>query len=476
MDIRYQTPEMAQIWSPQARNQMERSLWVKVMRAQVAYGVQIPAEHLNDYEQAIQWIADGDPEMDELAQIKLIEQRTGHDLYARLQYFNAVAGHEDAHLGLTSADITENVQQMQIGRSAVVLGQHAEYLLMRLGRLIAAEAHRPTVARTHGQPAQVTTVGKRVADWSNELANAMHHLHAAMESYVPRGIKGAVGTRADLAALLYRSNPEHPDGALANADQLDRDVLSCASPDVPESMLSVGQCYPRSADLPIVSAVVQLVAACNTIATNIRLWAVLGHANELRDPEQVGSSAMPHKTNPRFSERVHSLAIVVRGYASMLEQMSGGMWFEGDVSTSAGRRVALPGLFHIADTVLASTAHALDRLQFDRSAIADDVRQHRVHLATGLILDACVARGLTRPLAHELIRRHADRLAATGNPQLLLGALADDPACPLSFAELEELTDVNRLAEPAAHIADEWALAFQDMEMEEGESWPGQML
>lgn len=473
MDIRYQTPGMAELWSPQARNRLERQLWVDIMRAQAAAGVPIPEEHIVHYVEAMNDIADSH---DELGQIELIEERTGHDLYARMQYFNSMAGHEDIHLGLTSSDITENVQQIQIGASAELLMEHGDQVLRRLVQLALAERYRPMVARTHGQPAQVTTLGKRVLDWADELTAAMDALRRALEAYPLRGLVGAVGTRADLAALLLRYPPAGDDeGALARAQDLDHS-LHIGKLHEADPVASTGQCYPRGLDLPIVSAVVQAVSACNTVATNIRLLAVLGHANETRTPTQIGSSAMPHKTNPRYSERVHSLTVVVRGYASMLEQLSGGMWFEGDVSTSAGRRVALPGLFHVADSVLAATATALDRLEFNREAIAEDVRRHRPLLATGLLLEACVGKGMLREVAHRTIKDHVDWAMALGTPQALVGRMADDPEVPLSFGEIEDLMQVGRLTEPAAFIVGSVLEGLTPDEVETDEDWPPPLL
>lgn len=473
MHARYDTPEMAEIWSERRRNHMERELWLVVMRAQAQAGVPITPEAIEHYAEALDDIADNDTELE---QIRLIERQTGHDLYARLLYFNRAAGHEYAHLGLTSADVTENVQQGQIYTAAQLLAAHVEQIVVRLVQLAKAEALRPIVARTHGQPAQVTTLGKRVLDWANELVIANEALERSMEGAHPRGLVGAVGTRADLAALLHQHRPDpDPDGALSRARELDESVALLGVNDTPlEPMAVIGQCYPRSADLPVASAAVQVAAACNSVCTNIRLWAVLGHANETRTETQVGSSAMPHKTNPRFSERVHSLTIVARGYASMLEQLAGGMWFEGDVSTSAGRRIALPGLFNTVDSILANTAHVLDRLEFNREAIAEDVRRHRPLLATGRLLGALVAAGLERSAAHELLRHHVDTVMAIRSPHLLPSRLADDPQVPLSFAEIEELMEVQALAEPAQYVVEQALEGLGSLEVDEG--WPGQIL
>ena len=162
MNSRYDTPGMAEIWSEQRRNHMERELWLVAMRAQAAAGVPISEEHIEHYEQAMADIADSD---DELEQIRLIEAKTGHDLYARLLYFNRMAGHEDAHLGLTSSDVTENVQQGQLYTSAQLLMAHAEQVAIRLAMLASAEQHRPMVARTHGQPACRWWSSARAGPW-----------------------------------------------------------------------------------------------------------------------------------------------------------------------------------------------------------------------------------------------------------------------------------------------------------------------
>jgi adenylosuccinate lyase len=475
LTTRYDTPEMAEIWNERTRNHMERELWVAVMQAQARAGVPIPEDHIAQYVEAMQDIADNDSELE---QIRFIEQQTGHDLYARLMYFNRMAGHEHAHLGLTSSDVTENVQQGQIYTAAQLLARHAEQVVIRLTALARAERARPMAARTHGQPAQITTVGMRVLTWANEVVIAVEAIQRAMEGAHPRGLVGAVGTRADLAALLHRYRPDpDPDGALSRAKVLDEGVKLLGVDGQPlEPMSVIGQCYPRSADLPIVSAALQLAAACNSMCTNVRLWATLGHANEARTETQVGSSAMPHKTNPRYSERVHSLTVVARGYASMLHELAGAMWFEGDVSTSAARRVALPGLFNTVDAILANTAHVLDRLEFYRGAIADDVRRYRPLLATGRLLEALVAAGLDRSAAHELIKGHVDTVMAIDAAHLLPSRLADDPSIPLTFGEVEELMNVSALAEPAQFIIDSALEGITDADLEVDEQWPGPIL
>lgn len=450
---------MDAVWGEHARNAIERELWIGVMQAQADAGMDIPTSAIVDYQTVAQALLDRDPAYDELAAIAVIEAETKHDLYARMRYFNLKAGHEYLHLGLTSADIVENTQQIQIDRSIDVLGVHAEQVLARLLNFTRSGAAIPMVARTHGRPAQLTTVGKRVADWLTEYGLAMGAIGAAADLQMTRGIKGAVGTNLDLIDLL---------GTREQADDLDMQVAAGMGLNgESDTMASVGQCYPRSADLPIASAVFQLAAACETICTNIRLWVTLGHALERRAPQQVGSSAMPHKANPRYAERVCGLVVIARGYLSMLTAISGGMWFEGDVSTSSVRRVALPGLFHAVDSILANTAYALDRLLVDADAIRADVEQHLPQLASGRLLGAAVRAGMGRNAAHHALRDYSPRLLAD---------LAADPAFPLDADRIQSLIDVAAMAAPAAAIAREMAavddLGFNVLDPD----WPGELL
>lgn len=468
MNSRYQTPEMDAIWRSEARNQIERSIWIAVMQIQAELGVPIPEEAIADYQRVADRLADpvGGPECAEELEIADIEREVKHDVYARLLYFNRQAGHEYAHWGMTSADVIENAQQVQLVESTRVVLEHGHAVARRLAALAAAEGARAMVGRTHGRPAQVTTVGKRVADWAVELTLALQMLEVAGDTYVPRGIKGAVGTRADMAALLARHGGE----GIAGAEDLDARTTG------DEALISTGQCYPRSADLPLVSALTQVAAACATVATGIRLWAVLGHANEVRADQQVGSSAMPHKANPRYSERVCGLRVIAQGYASMLQSIAGGMWFEGDVTTSSVRRVALPGLCHTVDAALANTAYALDRLQLDRTAIADDVRRHRVALSTGRILEACVAGGMDRARAHELIRQHADHAEALGLTAALPSRMADDPEIPLTYEQVEGLMAAAVDVEPAEAMVRQVLAALEQIDGEAMPDWPGDLL
>jgi adenylosuccinate lyase len=474
MHKRYESPEIAAVWSDQSRNLRERMLWIAVMEAQKAAGLEIHQDHIDAYRdlalsQAA--MAPGEHELKlEMADIAELEAETRHDLYARLRWLNESVGCDDAHQGLTSSDITENVQQGQIVASAEVIQQHAEQVMRRLFMFVREHAALPIVARTHGRPAQLTTIGKRAADWMQELGGAMARLDDAIDGYLPRGIKGAVGTQADMAQALLAARPDWVE-AVNLADRIDMEIADDAA------MIATGQSYPRGADLPIVSATLQVAAACGTIATAVRLMALSGLLVE-DAREHVGSSAMPHKRNPRMAERVCGLAVVARGYAGMSQELAGFQWLEGDVSTSAARRIALPGLFHTVDCMLANVAQILDRMELDFEAIRAERDLWMPELASGALLAALVRRGVPRTKAHEVLRHHYQQLGRPDCESQRLLTLAyhlenEDEQFRLTQQQVEEAFDLERLVGLAPRLAltmasDEMGEALEPLDF----SWP----
>jgi len=489
MDRRYESTGIAEIWNDQGRNLVERSIWVGVMRAQHEAGIDIPEDIIDMYSDLAASQAllapDSAEALGEAQDIAELEKETRHDLYARLRWFNESVGADHAHRGLTSSDITENAQQMQIVASAELLLEHGEQVLRRMYERAGGVATVPIVARTHGRPAQLTTIGKRITDWMQELMGAMVSLQGAIEGYVPRGIKGAVGTNADMARALL---PGLPGGSPASrwvaarlaAGTLDDKVSSGLAGET-SSMLSTGQCYPRSADLQIVAGALQLAAACGTVATAVRLMSALDLVVENPDAH-VGSSAMPHKSNPRYSERICSLQIVARGYAGMLQETTGTQWLEGDVSTSAARRIALPGLFHTVDSMLANTAWVLDHMEFDLGAIDSERMLWMPEMASGALLAALVENGVPRRKAHEMLR---DLYRAIGGPDCesnrvgtLIYRLTDEDAeFQLTPEQARTAFDPEMLVGSAVAIVEAVVGAeFGEMLADADPEWPGDLV
>ena len=209
-------------------------------------------------------------------------------------------------------------------------------------------------------------------------------------------------------------------------------------------LTSVGQVYPRSLDLDVVSALVQLAAGPSSLATTIRLMAGQELVTEGFQPGQVGSSAMPHKMNTRSCERVNGLAVVLRGYLSMVGELAGAQWNEGDVFCSVVRRVALPDAFFAADGLFQTFLTVLDEFGAYPAVIARELDRYLPFLATTKVLVAAVRAGVGREQAHEAIKEHAVAVAlamrekgADGND--LFDRLAADPRLGLSRADLDAL-------------------------------------
>jgi adenylosuccinate lyase len=430
---RYASPEMAGLWSPAAKVRLERQLWLAVLRAQRDLGVQVPAGAIEAYEAVLDDV--------DLESIATRERVTRHDVKARIEEFNALAGHQDVHKGMTSRDLTENVEQLQIRRSLELVRDRMVAALVRLARLAREHESLVVTGRTHNVPAQATTLGKRFASAAEEMLLAMRRLESLLADYPLRGIKGPVGTSQDALALLG--------GDPARVAELETRVAQHLG--FGRTLTSVGQVYPRSLDHEVGSTLVQVVAGPASLATTIRLMAGQELVTEGFRPGQVGSSAMPHKMNSRSCERVDGLTVVVRGYAGMLSELAGAQWNEGDVFCSVVRRVALPGVFLAADGLFQTFLTVLDELGVYPAVVQRELDRYLPFLATTAVLVAAVTRGVGRETAHEAIKEHAVAVALAmreGEPTNdLAERLAGDTRLGLSRDEVAGL-----MADPTSFV------------------------
>jgi adenylosuccinate lyase len=423
---RYASPELVTLWSPAERVRAERRLWLAVLRAQRDLGIPVPASAIEAYERVLDHV--------DLDSIAARERVARHDVKARIEEFCALAGEQHIHKGMTSRDLTENVEQQLIRDSLVLVRDRAVAALARLARLAVEHSGTVLVGRTHNVPAQATTLGKRFASTAQELLIGYERLGNLIDRYPLRGLKGPVGTSADQLDLLG-GDPER----LA---ELERRL--CSYLGFSRVLGSVGQVYPRSLDLDVVSALSQLAAAPSSLATTIRL--MVGHelATEGFRPGQVGSSAMPHKMNTRSSERINGFAVLLRGYLSMVGELAGDQWNEGDVSCSVVRRVALPDAFFAIDGLFQTFLTVLDEFGAYPVVVARELDRYLPFLATTRLLVAAVRRGVGRERAHEVIQEHAVAVALAmrekgAGENDLFDRLATDGRLGLSRAEIDAL-------------------------------------
>ena len=430
--LRYASPELTSLWTPEHKIVLERRLWIAVLRAQRDLGVPVPDGVVEAYEQVVGKV--------DLESIAARERVTRHDVKARIEEFSALAGTEHIHKGMTSRDLTENVEQLQVRASLGLVRDRVVATLARLARLAAEHESLVLAGRSHNVAAQATTLGKRFATVADELLVAYERLTDLLQRYPLRGIKGPVGTAQDMLDLF--------DGDADRLDALEQRVAAHLG--LQRVLTSVGQVYPRSLDLDVVSALVQATAAPSNLATTIRLMAGQELVTEGFREGQVGSSAMPHKMNSRSAERINGLAVITRGYLSMVGELAGDQWNEGDVSDSVVRRVALPDAFFAVDGLFQTTLTVLDDFGVFPAVVERELARYLPFLTTTKVLMQAVRAGAGRESAHDVVKEHAvavalelragaerndllDRLAADGR----LGLSGDDIAAllaePLSF-------------------------------------------
>jgi adenylosuccinate lyase len=423
---RYASNAMAHIWSPEHKVVLERELWLAVLAGQRSLGIDVPQQVIDDYRSVIDQV--------DLNSIAERERVTRHDVKARIEEFCVLAGHEHIHKGMTSRDLTENVEQLQIRSSLLLVRDKTVATLARLATLASEHATLVMTGRSHNVAAQATTLGKRFASAADELLVAFERVENLIQRYPLRGIKGPVGTSQDMLDLLG--------GDASKVAELEIEISRHLG--FERVLDSVGQVYPRSLDFDVASALVQLAASPSSLAKTIRLMAGHELVTEGFKPGQVGSSAMPHKMNTRSCERVNGFAVILRGYATMLGELAGDQWNEGDVSCSVVRRVAIADAFFAIDGLFETFLTVLDEFGAFPAVVNRELDRYLPFLATTKVLMASVRAGVGRETAHEVIKEHAVAVALEmrekgADRNDLLARLAADERLGLTAADIDGL-------------------------------------
>jgi adenylosuccinate lyase len=411
---RYATKDMVAIFDPINKIINERKFWITIMKLQQKAGLPITDNDIKAYEKVIEKV--------DLESIDKREIKTRHDVKARIEEFNALAGVEKIHIGLTSRDLTENIELIQIKAGLELIEYRVLQTLFLLNEKISKYEKTYMVGRSHNVAAQVTTLGKRFASCAEELLFAHTALKELIARLPLRGIKGPVGTSQD--AL----------------DAMGKDFVSLEKSIAEEfgfenTWSSVGQIYPRSVDFEVVSKLLQIASAPSSMATTIRLMAGSGLVSEGFKAGQVGSSAMPHKMNSRSSERINGMMVLLRGYNNMAADLAGDQWNEGDVSCSVVRRVVIPDSFYVLDGLLHTFMTILQEFGAFKESIETELNENLPFLATTKILMECVKAGMGREAAHEMIKKHS----TTSKPGDFFIALANEKSFSLSVLQLNSL-------------------------------------
>ena len=413
---RYATKEMVAIFDPINKIIAERKFWITILRLQKKAGLPITDSDIASYEKVINNV--------DLASIERREKQSRHDVKARIEEFNDLAKCEKIHIGMTSRDLTENIELIAIRDGLNLIRRRTLETLFLLEKNITKYEKTYITGRSHNVAAQVTTLGKRFATCGQELLFSLTALEELISRLPLRGLKGPVGSGQDgISALGSSKELKKLEDAIEKEFGFEN------------TLTSVGQIYPRSIDFEVVSKLLQIASAPSSMATTIRLMAGSNLASEGFKAGQVGSSAMPHKMNSRSSERINGMMVLLRGYTTMASDLAGDQWNEGDVSCSVVRRVVIPDAFYVADGLLHTFMTILTEFGIFEENINKELQEQLPFLATSQILMSCVKAGMGREVAHEMIKK----CATTNTAGNFFRALSSEKNFPLSIEQLNEL-------------------------------------
>jgi len=438
LQTRYASEEMAALFSAQRKFETWRLLWLWLAEEEQRLGLPISDEAIGQMRAHL-----SDIDFDAVARE---EERIRHDVMAHVKVFGkaAPAARPIVHWGATSAFVTDNADLIVV-REALGLVERRLAALLRRMRFLALE-HRsvPALAWTHYQPAQPTTVGKRIAMWASDLVTDLEEIRRRKDELRFLGAKGATGTQASFLLLF--------DGDSAKVEELDRAIARRAG--FARRQLVSGQTYSRRQDDRVVGALSGLAQSAHKIATDLRLLQHDGEVEEPFEASQVGSSAMPYKRNPMRSERVCSIARHVIALSLDTAMTAATQWLERTLDDSANRRIAIPEAFLATDAILVLLENVFSGL-----VVHADVSRRRLEaeipfLATENILMEGVRRGGDRQELHEKLRVFAREAAESpsgaGRAADLLDRIAADAAFRLTREELADAARPERLTGRAA--------------------------
>jgi len=431
---RYASKEMQELFSPDRRYRAWRQLWIALARAEGKLGLPIMAEQIAAMEAAKEEI--------DYEEVARIEGEIRHDVMAHLHAFGNACpeARPILHLGATSCFVTDNADLL-IAREALrsVLGGLVN-AVAAMADLAVRWRDLPTLAFTHFQTAQPTTVGKRACLWIQDLLLDLERLEFELRALRFRGVKGTTGTQASFLDLF--------DGDHAKVVELDR--LVAEELGFEKVYPVTGQTYPRKVDYHHLAVLSGIAQSGHRFANDVRLLMHMEEAEEPFETSQVGSSAMPYKRNPMRTERVTALARYLISLAPNAAQTAAEQWLERTLDDSANRRIVLPQAFLAADAILTLVHNVAGGLVVNEAVVKRNLERELPFFATERILMHAVRKGADRQALHERIRVHAveakKALRAGAERNDLLERLAGDDAFESVADELARVPD------PASYV------------------------
>ncbi|MBS0628679.1 MAG: adenylosuccinate lyase [Verrucomicrobia bacterium] len=381
---------MGAIFSDHFKYATWRRLWVALAKGEKAIGLPITDKQIEALERHIEEI-----DYEKVAQY---EKELKHDVMAHLHAFGDCAKEAKGiiHLGATSAFVTDNADLLQMEAGLKLLKAKFVHLISTMKRQAKEYAATPTLAYTHLQPAQPTTVGKRICMWLQDFVFDFNDLIQKEESLYFLGVKGATGTQASFMHLLENDSTK--------VEKLDAHIAEQMG--FKKRLTISGQTYTRKQDMRVLSVLEGIGASAHKCATDLRLIAHFGEMGEGRGKHQIGSSAMPHKINPIYSERVCGLSRLLISLCQNPAYTLATQWLERSLDDSANRRIVIPEAFLTADAILDLLQSIFSDLQIHPEAIKENLHKALPLLALENILMSAVKKGKDRQEVHKKLREN----------------------------------------------------------------------
>ena len=427
LNSRYASPEMQYIFSPDRKFTTWRKLWVALAESEMELGLPITREQVDELKAHVDDI--------DYDAARRHEERVRHDVMAHVHAYGDVCPNARGiiHLGATSCYVTDNADILMLRDALKLVREKVVEVLRRLRRFAWEYKGMPTLGYTHLQPAQLTTVGKRACLWMQDLTMDLEEIDFALKSLKLLGNRGATGTQVSFMELF--------DGDGLKVDELEKKIAHKMGMDAVFAVS--GQTYPRKLDSRVLDALAGVAQSAYKFAQDLRLLQSFREVEEPFEKNQIGSSAMAYKRNPMRSERICALSRHVMALTQDAFNTAATQWFERTLDDSANRRLSLPEAFLATDAVLELYANIASGMVVYPKMIARRVNENLPFMATEDIMMEAVRLGCDRQIIHERLRVHsqeaATRMKRDGLESDLLERIANDPAFPMSHAQLTEL-------------------------------------
>jgi len=446
LGVRYASKEMNALFSSQNKHSTWRRMWVTLAQAEMELGLPISEEQIAELSNNIDNI--------DFDKVDEYERQLRHDVMAHIHAYGdqCPKARPIIHLGATSCLITDNSDIVILRDALHILQKKLVTVIKKLSDTAKKYQYLPCLSFTHFQPAQPTTLGKRMTLWLQDFLLDLGDLEFRLKNLRLLGIKGATGTQASFLNLFEGDHEK-----VCKLESLICQRLGFGKP-----FPVTGQTYSRKQDVQILQVLSGIATTAHKMATDLRL---LAHMKEVEEPfskNQIGSSAMPYKRNPMQSERICSLARFVISLSENPTYTAATQWFERTLDDSANRRLCIPESFLAVDSILLLLINISGDMVVYPKVIEKNLRQELPFLATENILMESVKKGADRQNIHERIRQHSiavgKRIKEEGLDNDLIARIANDKDIPLNEEELGDCLEIHRYIGRAPQQVEEFLL------------------